>query len=69
MKKIFTLIAVLFLASAFLSAQADRVVGFWLTEEGTSQVQVYKGQYFRDIVKNGTDSTIFLLVFPDDLVS
>ena len=43
MKKLFFLLAVIFLASAYVSAQVDKVVGFWLTEEGTSQVQVYKG--------------------------
>ncbi len=43
MKKLFTLITVIFLASSFLSAQTDRVIGFWLTEEGESQIQVYKG--------------------------
>ena len=43
MKKIFFLLAVIFLASPYLLAQADKVVGFWLTEEGTSQVQIFKG--------------------------
>ena len=43
MKKIIFLPVIFFLASLCLSAQADRVIGFWLTEEGTSQVQVYKG--------------------------
>ena len=43
MKKLFFLLAVIFLASPYLSAQANKVVGFWLTEEETSQVQVYKG--------------------------
>ena len=49
MKKLFFFLAILFLASPFLSAQADKVVGFWLTEEGTSQVQVFKksdGKYY-----------------------
>ena len=43
MKKLFFLFAVIFLASPFLSAQADKIIGFWLTEEETSQVQVFKG--------------------------
>ncbi len=43
MKKLIFFLAFLFLASAFLFAQADKVVGFWLTEEGTSQVEIYKG--------------------------
>ncbi len=43
MKKIIFFLTFLFLSSAFLSAQADKVVGFWLTEKGTSQVEIYKG--------------------------
>ena len=43
MKKIYILLALIFLASSFLSAQADKVAGVWLTEEETSQVQIYKG--------------------------
>ena len=43
MKKLFPLLTILFLGSANLSAQADKVVGFWLTGEGTSQVEIYKG--------------------------
>lgn len=43
MKKLFFFLAFLFLASTYISAQADKIVGFWLTEEGTSQVQIYKG--------------------------
>ena len=43
MKKLFFFLALLFLASPYLSAQADKVLGFWLTEKGTSQVEIYKG--------------------------
>jgi len=43
MKKLFFFFAFLFLASAYLSAQADKVVGFYLTAKGTSQVEIYKG--------------------------
>jgi uncharacterized protein (DUF2147 family) len=43
MKKLFFFFAFLFFASAYLSAQADKVLGFWLTEKGTSQVEIYKG--------------------------
>lgn len=43
MKKLFLLLAFGFLATAMLSAQADKIVGFWLTEKGTSQVEIYKG--------------------------
>ena len=43
MKKLFFFLAFLLLSSAYLSAQADKVLGFWLTEKGTSQVEIYKG--------------------------
>jgi uncharacterized protein (DUF2147 family) len=43
MKKLFFLLAFLFFASCYLSAQADKIIGFWLTEKGTSQVEIYKG--------------------------
>ena len=43
MKKLFFFLAFLFLASAYISAQADKVLGFWLTAKGTSQVEIYKG--------------------------
>ncbi len=43
MKKLFFFLASLFLTTALLSAQADKVVGFWLTGEGDSQVEIYKG--------------------------
>ena len=43
MKKIIFFLAFLFLAAPFMSAQADKVAGFWLTEKGTSQVEIYKG--------------------------
>lgn len=52
MKKMLLLMATCCLASAFLSAQSDEVIGFWLTEEGDSQVQMYKGidgKYFGKI--------------------
>ena len=43
MKKLFFYLTFLILGSAYLSAQADKVLGFWLTEKGTSQVEIYKG--------------------------
>ena len=43
MKKLIFFLAFLFLGSMYLSAQADKILGFWLTGEGTSQVQIYKG--------------------------
>ena len=43
MKKLFFFLAIIFLASPYLSAQADKVVGFWLTTDKDSQVEIYKG--------------------------
>ena len=43
MKKLFFFLTFILLSTAFLNAQADKVVGFWLTEKGTSQVEIYKG--------------------------
>ena len=43
MKKLFFFLAFFFLTSAYISAQADKVLGFWITEKGTSQVEIYKG--------------------------
>ncbi len=49
----------LFLALAFvltpivLSAQADRILGTWITENGTSNVEIYKhsdGKYYGKII-------------------
>lgn len=42
MKKKLFFIAALMLASGFLYAQADKVLGVWLTEEKGSQVRVFK---------------------------
>ena len=53
MKKILlTTITVLFLP-LFLYAQSDRILGFWITGEGDSQVEIYKdsnGKYQGKIV-------------------
>lgn len=52
MKKLFFFLALLFIAAPYLSAQAGKVVGFWLTEKGTSQVEIYKatdGKYYGKI--------------------
>jgi uncharacterized protein (DUF2147 family) len=43
MKKIASFLAFLILALTYSSAQSDKVVGFWLTAKGTSQVEIYKG--------------------------
>ncbi len=55
MKRLLTLfIAVLILSlSSNLMAQADKVVGTWLTQEGKSKVRIYKaknGKYYGKIV-------------------
>lgn len=49
MKKNFLLTALMCLSSAFLSAQADDIVGIWVPAKGTSQVRIYKstnGKYY-----------------------
>ncbi len=49
MKKLLLFLALMITGSSLLFAQADKVVGFWLTEKGTSQVEIYKaedGKYF-----------------------
>ena len=49
MKKLLLFLALMITGSSILFAQADKVVGFWLTEKGTSQVEIYKaedGKYF-----------------------
>lgn len=50
-KHLFTLFAILFIP-LFLSAQADKIVGTWYTEKGTSTVDIYKksdGNYYGKI--------------------
>jgi len=44
MKKLTMLFSIMFLATAGLSAQADAdaVTGFWLTQDGDSQVEIFK---------------------------
>jgi len=53
-KLIFSFALVLILASLNVNAQdADKVKGYWLTEEGTSQIYIYKatnGSYYGKIV-------------------
>ena len=49
MKKLLLILALMIMGSFFLFSQADKVTGFWLTEKGTSQVEIYKsedGKYF-----------------------
>ena len=53
MKKISIVIGLIFLFSIQLSAKTDKVVGFWLTDEGESQVEIFKksnGKYYGKIV-------------------
>ncbi len=54
MKKQFTLFAALMLCSALVFAQAGRVVGYWLTGEGNSQVEIFRkaadGKYYGQLV-------------------
>ena len=49
MKKLFLFLAWMIMGSSFLFSQADKVLGFWLTEKGTSQVEIYNaedGKYY-----------------------
>ena len=49
MKKLLLFLALMITGSSLIFAQADKVIGFWLTEKGTSQVEIYKaedGKYF-----------------------
>ena len=53
MKKISIVIGLLFLFSLQIAAQADKVLGFWLTDEGESQIEIFKksnGKYYGKIV-------------------
>jgi len=52
MKRAFLLISILVIAIPQTFAQADRVVGYWLTGEGDSQVRIFKatnGKYYGQI--------------------
>ncbi len=52
MKKTF-IIVLLSIISVSIYSQADNVVGYWLTEEGDSQVQIFKasnGKYYGKVV-------------------
>lgn len=42
MKKIALLFCFMFIASSGLFAQAGSIVGFWLTQDGDSQVEIYR---------------------------
>ena len=49
MNKLLLFLALMITGSSLLFAQADKVVGFWLTEKETSQVEIYKaedGKYY-----------------------
>ncbi len=49
MKKLLLFLALMIMGSSFLFSQANKVLGFWLTEKETSQVEIYKaedGKYY-----------------------
>jgi uncharacterized protein (DUF2147 family) len=42
-----------FLCLAYASSQSEKITGYWLTEEGNSQLQIFKatdGKYYGEIV-------------------
>ena len=52
MKKLLLFLALMMAGSSLLFSQANKVIGFWLTEKGTSQVEIYKaedGKYYGKI--------------------
>ncbi len=52
MKKTILTSALLLFAVIMLSAQADKILGHWLNEEGTSQIRIFKatnGKYYGSI--------------------
>ncbi|MBN2699441.1 MAG: DUF2147 domain-containing protein, partial [Bacteroidales bacterium] len=53
MKKHIFFFALFLFVPLFLFAQADRIMGIWLTEEGNSQVEIKKdaeGRYYGKII-------------------
>jgi len=53
MKTLTLILSVFLLASFSLSAQADRIVGFWLSEDEDAQIKIFKatnGKYYGKIV-------------------
>ena len=60
MKKISLLLGILFLTAYAGISQERKVLGYWLTEKGTSQIKIFKatnGKYYGKIewLKNDTD--------------
>ncbi len=60
MKRISLLISILLLATIVGFSQEKKVLGYWLTEKGTSQIKIFKatnGMYYGKIewLKNDTD--------------
>jgi uncharacterized protein (DUF2147 family) len=52
MKKLLLSLTILFFTLAIFAQDADKVRGYWLTEEGTSQIYIYKatdGKYYGKI--------------------
>ena len=53
MKKIFFFLAAVFFLTFQVAAQADRILGFWLTEEEDAQIEIIKksnGKYYGSVV-------------------
>ncbi len=42
MKNLTAIICIVFITSSSLLAQADRVTGYWLSEEGNAQIEIYR---------------------------
>ncbi len=42
MRKFTTFFCIMFIAASAAKAQSDRIVGYWLTDEGQSQIEIYK---------------------------
>jgi uncharacterized protein (DUF2147 family) len=61
MNRIFNTLVFTVFFNVFSYSQADKVVGYWITEEGDSQIQIFKagnGKYYGNItwLKNQKDS-------------
>ena len=53
MKKLAILLSLIFVSSCYISAQADRIVGFFLSENSDAQIKIFKatnGKYYGQIV-------------------
>ncbi|MBL7112813.1 MAG: DUF2147 domain-containing protein [Bacteroidales bacterium] len=53
MKKITILLALFFVSTCYIAAQADKILGFYLSEESDAQIKIFKatnGKYYGKIV-------------------